>query len=134
MKMYFQSLQTKKIKFMTLFFCRQKTCKIQGEITRILFSYDVTKSHVDVAMIVGLFEQQLSKKRPKIFKITKKFTKRKNWNNDVIDPSNDVITSENKFFKNFCDILPSCKKIIFLAHLVFEIEGGGANTYAPPFV
>ena len=41
---------------------------------------------------------------------------------DVIEPSDDVISSGTKFFKNLGDNLPTfVQKIFVLAHPVFEI-------------
>ena len=59
-------------------------------------------------MIVGLFENSLAKFTPENFQNRKKFTKWKNFDyNDVIDRSNDVITSGIQFLKNFGDNLTS---------------------------
>ena len=49
-------------------------------------------------MIVRVFEKQLSKNCPKTFKIAKTITKYKKVEYaDVIEPGDDVITSEPKF-------------------------------------
>ena len=53
---------------------------------------------------MGVFENSLAKNTPENFQNRKKFAKWKNFQSD------DVITSGTKFFKNFGDNLPSCKK------------------------
>ena len=65
--------------------------------------------------IVGVFDTQFSKKkRQKIFKIAEKLQKGKKLDYaDVVEPSDDDITSGIIFLKHFGGNLPSYKKSLF---------------------
>ena len=79
-------------------FYRQKECKIPDWIAGIFFFYDVTMSRDGAVKIVGVFEKHFGEKYARKLKISKNLPKGKKIDyDDVIDPSDDVITSGTKF-------------------------------------